>query len=150
MVLVNEKVLTFILGTEIYGLPIQNVKEIIGIMDITPVPQTQNFIKGVINLRGKIISVLDLRLRFNMPSIDYNNKTNIILVESVIANNRKIYGLIVDTISEVLNIQTDKAEQKNEPTIEEEFIWDIIKHNNKTIIMLSVDKIINYKGITQK
>src|SRR3972149_3081059 len=77
----EAKYLTFVLNKEEYGLEILKVREIIGVMDITPVPQTPPFVKGIINLRGKVIPVVDLRLKFTMPEIEYTKETCIIVVD---------------------------------------------------------------------
>ena len=92
------KFLTFILGKEIYGFEILKVREIIGLMDITTVPQTPEYMKGVINLRGKVIPVIDLRLKFSMQEEEHTQETCVIVVE---VENTSI-GIIVDSVSEVV------------------------------------------------
>jgi purine-binding chemotaxis protein CheW len=100
------KFLTFVLSSEHYGLEIRFVTEIIGIQKITPVPDLPDYVKGVINLRGKVIPVMDVRLRFRMPPRDYDERTCIIVIEA----KKTTVGLIVDTVSEVLEIPADKIE----------------------------------------
>ena len=100
------KFLTFALGKEEYGIAIRVVTEIIGIQNITILPDMPSFVKGVINLRGKIIPVIDVRLRFNLPERDYNERTCIVVVN---INNIPI-GLIVDNVSEVLDITAENIE----------------------------------------
>lgn len=95
------KFLTFSIGSEVYGLEIKYVTEIIGIQEITQVPELPDYIRGIINLRGKIIPVMDVRLRFRKPIKSYNDRTCIIVVEV----NGASVGLIVDTVSEVISIQ---------------------------------------------
>ena len=95
-----HKYLTFVLGNVYYGLDIQFVREIIGMQDITVVPDVPPFIKGVINLRGKVIPVMDVRKRFNMPSRPYDDRTCIIVIHV----GDWLVGLVVDTVSEVLDI----------------------------------------------
>jgi len=100
------KYLTFTLGNEEYGIEIRNVTEIIGIQKVTDLPDTPNFVKGVINLRGKVIPVIDVRLRFNLEAKEYNDRTCIIVV-----NIRSMsVGLIVDTVSEVMDIPDKDVE----------------------------------------
>ena len=94
------KFLTFILGNEEYGIEIRNVTEIIGIQSITDLPDTPSFVKGVINLRGKVIPLIDVRLRFNFDEKEYDDRTCIIVVN---IENMSV-GLIVDTVSEVMEI----------------------------------------------
>jgi len=134
------KYLTFILNNEEYGLEILKVREIIGVMDITPVPQTPSFIKGIINLRGKVIPVVDLRLKFVMPEIEYTKETCIIVVD--ISN--RLMGIIVDTVSEVLDI----AAKDIEPTpslgsdIKTDFILGMGKIKGKVKILLDIDRVL--------
>lgn len=104
------KYLTFSLGNEDYGLGILKVREIIGVMEITAVPHTPNYIKGVINLRGRVIPVLDLRLKFAMPPEEYDERTCIIVVEVQGRNGAIQVGMVVDSVSEVLNISADEIE----------------------------------------
>jgi len=99
------KYLTFTLASEDYGIGILKIKEIIGMMPITSVPQTPSFVKGVVNLRGKVIPVVDLRLKFGMPAIDYTERTCIIVVEISGQSGAIKIGIVVDAVSEVLNIK---------------------------------------------
>ena len=99
------KYLTFGLGQEEYGIAILKIKEIIGLMPITAVPQTPAFIKGVINLRGKVIPVMDLRTKFGLEATDYTDRTCIIVVEIENNSSSLIMGLVVDGVSEVANIK---------------------------------------------
>lgn len=110
MALELNKFLTFTIGEEVYGIPILNVKEIIGMLDITSVPKMPDFIKGIINLRGKIIPVMDLRLKLGLESRKYDSRTCIIVVEMEISNQIRLTGLVVDTVSEVLDINKEAIE----------------------------------------
>ena len=101
------KYLTFTLAEEEYGIGILKIKEIIGMLPITSVPQTPEFVKGVINLRGKVIPVMDLRLRFGMTMVDYSDRTCIIVVEIGGQADTILVGIVVDAVSEVLNIKRD-------------------------------------------
>ena len=108
------KYLTFALAGEEYGIGILKVKEIIGLMPITTVPQTPGYVKGVINLRGKVIPVADLRLKFGMEAMEYNERTCIIVVEVKGASQTILMGIVVDSVSEVLNIKgTDIEDTPN-------------------------------------
>jgi len=104
------KYLTFALGREEYGLEILKVREIIGLMEITCVPRTLPHIRGVINLRGQVITVVDLRSRFGMPSVETTDETCIIVVEYLQAGRKLNTGIVVDCVSEVLDIPGDKIE----------------------------------------
>ncbi len=100
------KFLTFTLGKEQYGIEIRNVTEIIGIQNMTDLPDTPPFVKGVINLRGKVIPLIDVRLRFNFEEKEYDDRTCIIVVN---IENMSV-GLIVDTVSEVMDIPEGNIE----------------------------------------
>lgn len=104
------KYLTFTLAQEGYGVEILKVREIIGIMDITPLPQTPPYLKGVINLRGRIIPVIDLRLKFDMQGAAHTERTCIIVVEVENGGNQVSIGVVVDSVSEVLNIGREELE----------------------------------------
>lgn len=104
------KYLTFALAQERYGLRILTVHEIIGVMHITVVPQSPHFLKGVINLRGKIIPVVDLRLKLGMPQQAYDEKTCIIVVECMFGEKRHSIGVVVDTVLEVVTFEEERIE----------------------------------------
>src|SRR5690349_718372 len=95
---VSAKYLTFALGAEEYGVPVLKVREIIKILDITQVPQVPAHVKGVINLRGKVIPVVDLRLKFGFPEQDYTERTCVIVVEVVLPSGRVMMGIVVDAV----------------------------------------------------
>jgi purine-binding chemotaxis protein CheW len=111
--MVNQegKYLTFSLAKEEYGIGILKVKEIIGMMPITTVPRTPPFVKGVINLRGKVIPVVDLRLKFGMEEMAYTERTCIIVVEIGGQSGAVLIGIVVDAVSEVLNIKGADIEE---------------------------------------
>ncbi|MBP1754156.1 MAG: CheW protein [Firmicutes bacterium] len=100
----KDKYLTFSLGSETYGIEIRYVTEIVGIQPITVVPELPDYIKGIINLRGKIIPVLDVRSRFKKSSVDYNDRTCIVVIDIKDIS----IGIIVDTVEEVLSIPEDE------------------------------------------
>jgi purine-binding chemotaxis protein CheW len=143
------KYLTFTLADEEYGIGILKVKEIIGMMAITSVPRTPDFVKGVINLRGKVIPVIDLRLKFGMPAIDYTDRTCIIVVE-IDADDMTIQiGIVVDSVSEVLNIKEEEIE--NAPSfgtsINMDYILGMAKIDSGVKILLDIDKVLSAKEI---
>lgn len=143
------KYLTFMLASEDYGIGILKIKEIIGMMPITSVPQTPSFVKGVVNLRGKVIPVVDLRLKFGMPAIDYTERTCIIVVEiSGQAGAIKI-GVVVDAVSEVLNIKGEDIE--NTPafgtSVNIDYILGMAKMGGSVKILLDIDKVLNTQDI---
>lgn len=138
------KYLTFSLVEEEYGIGILKIKEIIGMMPITAVPQTPGFVKGVINLRGKVIPVVDLRLRFGMPSIDYDDRTCIIVVEIGAYGMNVVIGIVVDSVSEVLNIKAEEIEDT--PTfgtsLNTDYILGMAKMDGKVKILLDIDEVL--------
>lgn len=138
-----QKLLTFSLGSEGYGITILKVKEIIGMMDITPVPRTPEFIKGVINLRGKIIPVMDLRIKFGMEEQEYDERTCIIVVEVSLNGVQKLLGVVVDTVSEVVTISSDQIEPPPEygTGAEHNSILGIGKIKERVVIILDIDEV---------
>jgi purine-binding chemotaxis protein CheW len=135
------KFLTFSIGKESYGIEIYNVTEIIGIQAITEVPELPDYIKGIINLRGKIIPVMDVRLRFKKEFIEYKDRTCIIVVD---IKNISI-GLIVDTVAEVLTIPDDNivAPPQINKGIQNRYIKSIGKSGNQVTLILDCDKLLN-------
>lgn len=144
-----QKLLTFSLGTEGYGVSILKVKEIIGMMDITPVPRTPDFIKGVINLRGKIIPVMDLRMKFGMDQEKYDERTCIIVAEIVLKGVQKLLGVVVDTVSEVVTIYNDQIEPPPEygTNAEHSSILGIGKIKDRVVIILDIDEVFQCEDV---
>jgi purine-binding chemotaxis protein CheW len=139
------KYLTFALGREEYGLEILKVREIIGYMDITVVPRTPPHVKGVINLRGQVISVVDLRAKFGMNEADRTEQTCIVVVDISRDGRRINIGIIVDRVSEVLNIAEENTEDAPEfgAGIDTSFIRGMGKIGNTVKILLDIDKVLN-------
>jgi purine-binding chemotaxis protein CheW len=139
------KYLTFTLADEEYGIGILKVKEIIGVINITGIPQTPSHVKGVINLRGKIIPVIDLRLKFGLPAIEYTERTCIIVIEISKDNGRIMIGILVDSVSEVLNIKgADIEDTPNFGTnLNTDYILGMAKVGGKIKILLDIDRVMN-------
>src|SRR5215470_14441208 len=108
------KFLTFTLGNEEYGVPVLKVREIIKVMDITQVPQVPDYVLGVINLRGKVIPVIDLRRKFGFLAMEHTERTCIIVVDVDLAQMRVMMGVVVDSVSEVLNVTDTEIEETPE------------------------------------
>jgi purine-binding chemotaxis protein CheW len=143
------KYLTFSLAGEEYGIGILIVKEIIGMMTITSVPQTPGYVKGVINLRGKVIPVIDLRAKFGLESIGYTERTCIIVVD-IKGNIGAIQvGIVVDSVSEVLNIKSGEIEET--PTfgsrLETDYILGMAKMGGGVKILLDIDRVLCERDI---
>lgn len=134
------KYLSFALANEEYGLEILQVKEIIGVMEITCVPQMPDYVKGVINLRGKVIPVIDIRLKFGMEAIDYTEETCIIVL-----NVGDIeMGIVVDRVCEVLDIDESNIEPAPDfgADLATDFILGMGKLNDRVAILLDIEKIL--------
>lgn len=141
----DGKYLTFSLGGEEYGIGILKIKEIIGMIRITPMPQTPDYVKGVVNLRGKVIPVIDLRLRFSMPPTEYAERTCIIVVEIQAQGKTVILGIVVDSVSEVLSIRAEDI--ADTPTfgtgLKTDFILGMAKMGGGVKILLDIDKVLS-------
>ncbi len=144
------KYLSFFLSKEEYGIEILRVREIIGIVDITPLPKTAPYVKGVINLRGKIIPVIDLRLRFGMPKADYTNETCIVVVEVAgDAEGQPLQtGCIVDTVCEVLSVENEQLEAAPRcANTSGEHIAGLAKLKDRVLIVLDIERVVGSAGI---
>jgi len=143
------KYLTFSLADEEYGIGILKVKEIIGMMPITSVPRTPQFVKGVINLRGKVIPIVDLRAKFGMESIPYTERTCIIVVEIDSNDATVLIGIVVDAVSEVLNIHGDDIEDTPAfgAHLDTEYIMGMAKMEGGVKILLNIDQVLSSKEI---
>jgi purine-binding chemotaxis protein CheW len=135
------KFLTFSLGKETYAIEIRFVTEIIGIQPITEVPELPPYVKGIINLRGRIIPVLDARIRFKKQSVEYNDRTCIIVIEV----KDSFVGLIVDNVSEVLSIAEEEIVQPPEmgKATENKYIQAIGKVGSEVKLILDCDMLMS-------
>lgn len=147
----DGKHLIFQLAGSAYGIPVLNVSEINGLMNITPVPKTPEFIKGVINLRGKIIPVMDLRLKFGMPEKEYDEQTCIIIVNIPVGKTQEQMGVIVDVVSEVFNIPLTEIDPPPEYGSQdnEDFLNGIGKVKGSLVILLNVEKVLHSKEMVK-
>lgn len=138
------KYLTFSLGGEVYGLEILKVQEIIGIMTVTRVPRTPEFVRGVINLRGKVIPVVDLRLKFGLDGVKDTERTCIIVVQVSKEDTSVTMGVIVDEVSEVLDINASQIEESPEfgGQVDTDFIMGMGKIEKKVVMLLDVDRVL--------
>ena len=145
------KYLTFILGREEFAIRVLKVREIMGIQDITAVPQTPGYVKGVINLRGKVIPVVDLRLKFCLPEIEYTQRTCIIVVQVQAAGVSLQTGIVVDEVSEVLNLVA--ADIEDTPDFGEgsgsatSYLLGMAKVKGKVKILLDIDQVVGAQDV---
>ncbi|MEE9392952.1 MAG: chemotaxis protein CheW [Planctomycetota bacterium] len=146
---VSGKYLTFQLGEEHYGLPILQVREIIGLMDITKVPRSPDYIRGVINLRGRIIPVLNLRDRFGMTSVEDTSMTCIIVVDVEAQGATTLMGILVDSVREVLDIIPEDIEPA--PSFgagaNGNAIRAMAKGKERVTILLSTEQVVNSESL---
>lgn len=141
------KYLTFALGQEAFGLEILKVREIIGMMEITAVPRTPDYVQGVINLRGNVIPVIDLRLKFGMPPVEHTDETCVIVVQV----DQIDMGIIVDRVSEVLNIVEEDIEDPPQfgVDVDTRFILGMGKAEKHVTILLSISKVLTGAELTE-
>lgn len=139
------KYLTFKLGREEYGLELLRVREIIALMDITPVPLTPDYVRGVMNLRGKVIPVVDLRRKFGMPKTEDHDRKCIIVVDVLRDENHVQMSILVDAVSEVLHIAD--ADIENVPAlntgINSTFLHGMAKTRGGVKILLNIDSVLS-------
>ena len=139
------KYMTFKLAREEYGLEILKVREIIGLMDITKVPRTADFVRGVINLRGKVIPVIDLRLKFGMEQAEATDQTVIIVVQLEKHEQELTIGVIVDEVLEVLDVGSKQIEPPpvfGGSAVDTDFILGVGKAEKRVIFLLDIDKVL--------
>jgi purine-binding chemotaxis protein CheW len=139
------KYMTFKLASEQYGLEILKVRELIGLMEITRVPNTQHSIRGVINLRGKVIPVLDLRLAFGMEAVEATSQTVIIVVQLAKGNGDLTMGILVDEVLEVRAIEGDAIEPPPEFCSQQnvDYILGVGKADKRVIFLLDIDRVLD-------
>ena len=137
------KYLTFQLGNEEFGVRVLKVREIMGLQEITSVPQTPCHVKGVINLRGKVIPVVDLRLKFGFMPQDYDERTCIIVIEVALQSSKVMMGVVVDAVSEVLTIAADEIEATPQfgEHVNTEFMKGVAKIKGRVKFLLDLDRI---------
>jgi purine-binding chemotaxis protein CheW len=139
------KYLTFHLANEEFGIRVLKVREIMGLQEITAVPQTPAHIKGVINLRGKVIPVIDLRLKFGLPAAEYTQRTCIIVTQVQGESGTLMMGIVVDGVSEVLNLTA--AEIEDTPDFGEDvagrYLLGMAKFKGKVKILLDIDRVLS-------
>ena len=135
------QLVTFSIGDEEFGVDILKVQEIISTMEITKVPRAPEFVEGVINLRGKVIPIIDLRKRFGMETRQHDKDTRIIVIEI----NKMIVGFVVDSVSEVLRISADTVEPPPPVVagLESEYIKGVGKLADRLLIMLDLDRLLS-------
>lgn len=147
----HGKYLTFNLGAEEYGIAIGKIREIIGMMKVVAIPGMPGYMKGVINLRGRVIPIIDLRLRFDMEEAAYSERTCIIVVKiGAGRENRLVTGIVVDSVCEVLNIKAEEIEPAPAfgAALDTAFIMGMAKSNGGVKILLDIERILRPEEIS--
>ena len=144
------KYLSFALANEEYGLEILKVREIIGYIDVTAVPQMPHYVKGVINLRGQVIPVIDLRAKFGIETTEVTDQTCIIVVEISTGRGTFSTGIVVDGVQEVLDIAGEKIEEAPQfgASVDTDFILGMGKIGDSVKILLDIDNVLGNEDLT--
>lgn len=140
-----SKYLTFILSDEEYAVPIEFIREILGIMPMTKAPNLPEYLKGLINLRGKIIPVTDLRLKLGLKERDYDSRTSTIIAETQTEEGVKVRGFIVDQVQEVIELDSNAIDEtpKFGSEFNREFFLGIGKMEENVVLLLDCNKILS-------
>src|SRR5574340_956544 len=135
--------LTFSLEEEVFALDISKVREVLDITDITKVPRTPEYMKGVINLRGNVVPVVDMRLKFGMPGIETTVNTCIIIVEVTLEGQTVVLGALADSVQEVLEFEPAQIEPAPRigTRLRTEFLRGMGKRDNRFVMILDIDKV---------
>lgn len=144
-----DQYLTFIMADEEYGVDILSVQEIRGWEDATPIPNSPDFVKGVINLRGTIVPIIDLRLRFGLSQVDYGPMTVVIVLKVTTDSGTKVIGIVVDAVSDVYSLTSDEMRQPPDlgDQVNTTFIKGLASVEGKMVILLNIDVLLNLKEI---
>ena len=143
------KYLTFLLGSEEYALPVLRAREIIKVMTITSVPQVPSHVRGVINLRGKVIPVVDLRTRFGFERRADDERTCIIVVEVKTSGGHTLMGIVVDSVSEVLTVTGAEVEETPDfgSRVNTDYLAALAKVKGRVVMLLDLDRVFDLEGI---
>ncbi len=143
------KYLTFTLINEEFGIRVLKVREIMGLQEITAVPQTPAHVKGVINLRGRVVPVIDLRLKFGLPAAEYSQRTCIIVTQIQGESGPLMMGIVVDGVSEVLNLSDQEIEDTPDfgEDIGNRYLLGMAKVKGKVKILLDIDKVLSAQDL---
>ncbi|MAG37218.1 MAG: chemotaxis protein CheW [Dehalococcoidia bacterium] len=141
----EQQLVVFTLNTESYGVDIGSVREIIRMLDITRVPRTPAFVEGVINLRGKIVPVVDLRHRFGFPTGERDKESRIVVVDT----GGQDVGMVVDAVTEVLRISSDSVEPPSNVVTgtDTDYLRGIVKLEGRLVILLDLDRVLSSREV---
>ncbi len=147
----TNRFLIFVIQDEHYAISISKVQEVIQYVPITPLHETTNFLKGVINLRGKIIPVLDMRLKFGLEEKEYTDRTVFIIIEVLSSEEVTSLGLIVDAVRDVIEINEDKIEKTPEVgfKFKNKYLYGITQIGDQMIMILNIDNILTTEEVVE-
>lgn len=146
-----QQYLTFLLDGEEYGVDILRVQEIKGWDSVTPIPNTPKYIRGVINLRGTIVPIIDLRLRFNLAQLDYGPTTVVIMLKVISATGQsRTMGIVVDGVSDVYNMPDEEIKPSPDfgAAVDTAFVKGLATVNDKMVIVLDIDNMLNSRELS--
>lgn len=151
MDVIKDKYLVFTLEKDFFAIPLKFVQEVISFQPITPLYDASTFLKGVINLRGKIIPVIDLRLKFHLPEAVYSDRTIFIILTLEWENQPQLIGLIVDAVKDVITITQEEIQNPREVgfRFKSRYIYGIAKSGEHIVIILDIEKILLTEEIIQ-
>jgi purine-binding chemotaxis protein CheW len=143
------KYLIFRLGSDEFGMDVIKVREIMGMQDVMPVPHAAVSVKGVINLRGEEIRVVDLRLKFGLPAVECTSQTCIIVVQTQLEEDPLLMGIVVDEVAEVVNLVASEVEETAVfgPGIDTPYLLGMAKVKNKVKILLDMDQVLHSREL---
>lgn len=147
--MIAGKYLTFRLGAEEYGVEIMKVQEIIGLLPVTQVPRVPHYVRGIVNLRGRVVPTIDLRAKFGMPAVADSGKTCIIVVEIGTASGKLSLGLVVDEVADVLHIDGNSADHVSHfaGNIQMDYVLGVGLVNGGVKILLDIDKVMTFEEV---
>ena len=142
--------LTFILGEEVFAVDVQKVREVLDFTSITKVPRTPDFMRGVINLRGRVVPVIDMRLKFGMEGTEEAVDTCVIVMEVCLDDETTVIGALADSVKEVFDLDPEQIEPPPRigTSLNTEFIHGMGKHNEQFIIILDIDRVFSADELT--
>lgn len=143
---VNMQYLMFSLGVETFGIPIEQVREIIEYPGLTTVPLTPAFMRGVINLRGAVVPVIDLSVRFGRAATEIQRRSCVVVIESPTDTDHKPLGIIVDGVTEVVDVAPDEVEQRPDfgSGLRADFVASVLKRNNGFVLILNLAEVLSF------
>lgn len=146
---VLSQYLTFVLANGEYGVEILRVQEIRGWGPVTRIPNMPDYVQGILNLRGTIVPIVDLRMRFGLEKIEYGATTVIVVLKAVHANTKRVVGIVVDGVSDVHDLRASEIKPAPDfgDTMESEFIQGMIAIDEKMLVLLDVDRLLNYREL---